>query len=267
MNDRVDWLDGTVYRITIRFYEELNDFLKKEYKKTDIDFLFEGRRSVKDLIESFGVPHVEVDLVLANGASVDFSYIVGDGDRISVYPVFESLSIGAVTRLRPVPLRNPRFILDVHLQKLARRLRLLGFDVDYLPVRDDAELSEVSDRENRILHTRDRQLLMRKNISRGMYVRNTDPEKQILEILNRLDLWDRCRPFSRCIECNGDIGRLEIQSEAAAGIAGRIPPGVRSWCGEYYYCRNCERIYWKGSHYVKLQKMVDGIFLHQRDVQ
>ena len=266
MNDRVDWLDSTVYHVTIRFYEELNDFLKKEYKKIDIDFVFEGRRSAKDLIESFGVPHVEVDLILVNGTSVDFSYIVEDGDRISVYPVFESLSISAVTRLRPVPLRNPRFILDVHLQKLARRLRLLGFDVDYLPVRDDAELSEVSDRENRILLSRDRQLLMRKNVSRGLYVRNTDPEKQILEILSRLDLWDKCRPFSRCMECNGDIRLLEIHNQAAAGIASRIPPGVRSWCGEYYYCSSCERIYWKGSHYVKLRMMVDRIFLKQSDL-
>ena len=82
-----------MYNIIIRFYEELNDFLPEDRRKRDIDFSFQGKRSVKDLIESFGVPHVEVDLILVNGKSVDFSYIVNDGDRISVYPVFETISI------------------------------------------------------------------------------------------------------------------------------------------------------------------------------
>ena len=109
-----------MYRITIRFYEELNDFLPPAQRKKDIIHAFRGRRSVKDLVESFGVPHVEVDLVLVNGASVDFSYIVSDGDRISVYPEFETLDVGDVSRLRPEPLRDTRFVLDVHLGKLAR---------------------------------------------------------------------------------------------------------------------------------------------------
>src|SRR4030042_365879 len=172
-------MDGSsMYHVTIRFYEELNDFLEHSRKKRDIESAFPGRRSVKALIESFGVPHVEVDLILVNGASVDFSYIVEDGDRISVYPVFETLAIGTVTRLRPRPLREPRFVLDVHLNKLARRLRLLGFDVDYAPARDDNALADVAERENRILLSRDRQLMMRKKGSRGLYVRNTDPEPQ-----------------------------------------------------------------------------------------
>ncbi len=248
-----------MYRITIRFYEELNDFLGKEHKKKEIDFFFPGRRSVKDLIESFGVPHVEVDLILVNGASVDFSYIVEDGDRISVYPEFETLSISSVTRLRPRPLRDPRFILDVHLRKLARLLRLMGFDVDYLPVRDDAELSDISSREKKILLSRDTQLFMRKIVSRGMYVRNTDPDLQIIEILDRLDLWDMCRPFSRCLECNGNIKRLELNDHEASDAIRRIPPGVRAWCGEYYTCGSCGRVYWGGSHFDKLKLKVDRI--------
>ena len=109
-----------MYRVTIRFYEELNDFLPPQRRKRDIEVTFPGRRSVKDLIESFCVPHVEVDLVLVNGASVDFSYIVADGDRISVYPVFESFDIAGLTRLRPRPLRETRFVLDVHVEYEAR---------------------------------------------------------------------------------------------------------------------------------------------------
>lgn len=245
-----------MYRVTIRFYEELNDFLPAADRKKDIDFEFRGRRSVKDLIESFGVPHVEVDLILVNGESVGFSRIVADGDRISVYPVFESLDVGPVTRLRPEALRDPRFVLDVHLRKLARHLRLMGFDVDYRPDRDDDALADIAERDGRILLSRDRQLMMRRKVSRGLYVRNTDPDLQVDEVLERLDLRKLCRPFTRCIECNGLIGPVD---PGPAGIEDLIPPGVRSWCAEYYRCRGCGRIYWKGSHYEKLMKRVDKI--------
>ncbi|MBP7738436.1 MAG: Mut7-C ubiquitin/RNAse domain-containing protein [Spirochaetes bacterium] len=245
-----------MYRVTIRFYEELNDFIPPVSRKKDIEFEFKGRRSVKDLIESFGVPHVEVDLILVNGESVTFSRIVEDGDRISVYPVFERLDIGNVTRLRPDPLRDPRFVLDVHLRKLARRLRLMGFDVDYHPDRDDDALAGIADRDGRILLSRDRQLMMRKIVSRGLYVRNTDPELQIVEVLERLDLRRLCRPFTRCIECNGLIGPLD---PGPAGVMELIPPGVRSWCREYYRCGGCGKIYWKGSHFEKLMKRVEAI--------
>lgn len=249
-----------MYRVTIRFYEELNDFLPAASRKKEMNFEFRGRRSVKDLIESFGVPHVEVDLILVNGESVGFSHIVADGDRISVYPVFETLDVGTVTRLRPDPLRDPRFVLDVHLRKLARRLRLMGFDVDYHPDRDDDALADIAEREERILLSRDRQLMMRRKVSRGLYVRNTDPALQVTEVLERLDLWELCRPFSRCIECNEKIEELEPEKPGSAEFMELIPPGVRSWCTEYYRCRGCGRIYWKGSHYEKLQTKVEMIY-------
>jgi uncharacterized protein with PIN domain/sulfur carrier protein ThiS len=246
-----------MYSITIRFYEQLNDFLEPDRRKRDIDFSFPGRRSIKDLIESFGVPHVEVDLILVNGDSVDFNYIVRDGDRISVYPVFETLSVHGVTRLRPVPLRDPKFVLDVHLRKLARRLRLLGFDVEFDGHRDDDELAEISEREDRILLSRDRQLMMRRIVSRGLYVRNTDPTRQVIEILERLDLWNWIRPFSRCIECNGCIETLSGKKMEA--LLHLVPEGVREWCNEYYHCPSCGRVFWKGSHYDKLRKRVEHI--------
>ncbi len=247
-----------MYHVTIRFYEELNDFLEPSRRKRDMGIVFPERRSVKDLVESFGVPHVEVDLILINGESVDFSRIVADGDRISVYPVFESLDIGPVTRLRSAPLREPRFVLDVHLQKLARRLRLLGFDVDFSPHRDDATLADIAEAGDRILMSRDRQLMMRKKVARGIYIRNTDPDKQVAEVLDRLDLRGRCRPFTRCIECNGGIEALDPDTPGADATAD-IPPGVRAWCSEYYRCRGCGRVYWKGSHYEKLIKTVEKI--------
>jgi uncharacterized protein len=248
-----------MFRVTVRFYEELNDFLEPARRKRDMEILFPERRSVKDLVESLGVPHVEVDLILANGEAVGFGYIVRDGDRISVYPVFETLDIGPVTRLRPEPLREPRFVLDVHLQKLARRLRLLGFDVDFSPARDDDELADIAEAEDRILLSRDRQLMMRRKVARGLYVRNTDPERQVTEMLDRLDLRAKCRPFTRCIECNGPIAALDPDGPGFADAAEGVPPGVRSWCREYYRCGGCGRVYWKGSHYEKLARTVDAM--------
>jgi uncharacterized protein with PIN domain len=248
-----------VIRVAIRFYEELNDFLPRARRKIDIDYSFAGRRSVKDLIESFGVPHVEVDLILVNGISADFEYIINDGDRISVYPVFETLSLEGVTRLRPSPLRETKFIADVHLAALARKLRFLGFDVDFSPDRDDPQLAEISEREKRVLLTRDRRLLMRRNVSRGIIIRNTDPAKQVIEVINRLDLWSAIKPFSRCIECNGTIRELPVSGGEFPELKSAIPEGVIAWCDEYYICGSCKKIYWKGSHYLKLKAFEEWV--------
>lgn len=244
-------------KVTIRFYEELNDFLKKEHHKKDIDAVFKDKRSVKDLIESLGVPHVEVDLILVNGTSVGFNYLTEDGDRISVYPVFERLNIEGVQRLRTIPLRNIKFACDVHLRGLARRLRLLGFDVYYNEKINDAELVQVSDNGDRVLLTGSRQLLMRKNLAKGLCIRSTGTEKQVAEVLDRLDLRSSCDPFLRCVECNGIIEKVpEEMNEKYTDV---IPEGVKEWCREFYRCPGCERVYWRGSHYDRLVKVIDEI--------
>jgi len=248
-----------MYEITIRFYEELNDFLRGYPKKQDIHYSFRGKRSIKDLIETFGVPHVEVDLILVNSLSVGFDYSVQDGDRISVYPMFELLNIKTLSELRDEPLRETSFILDVHLGKLAKYLRLMGFDVDYEKYRDDPELAEISMKEKRILLTRDRQLLMRKCVDRGMIIRNNKPLLQIVEVLDRLDLWNAVKPFDRCLQCNGLIEYIATESEAFAEIREKIPPKVYQWCDEYYRCRNCGSVYWKGSHYEKMIALIEKI--------
>lgn len=254
-----------VNSVVIRFYAELNDFLRNYPKKEDLKCSFQGRRSIKDLIESFGVPHVEVDLILINGISVGFDYIVKNGDRISVYPMFESCSIEAVSRLGKNALRDTKFVLDVHLGKLARYLRLLGFDADYLNLRDDTELADISKDQKRILLTRDRQLLMRSIVERGLIVRNTDPFLQIVEILNRLDLWNDVNPFSRCLNCNGRITEIPKTDEEFLSIYTELPDNVKLWCAEIYRCTNCGRVYWKGTHYEKLAILVERI-MNERDV-
>jgi uncharacterized protein len=251
-------METTENNITVRFYEELNDFLPTHLHKKDILLSFTGKRSVKDIIESTGVPHVEVDLILVNGKSVDFKYIIGDQDRISVYPVFERLSIKKISRLRDEPLRKPSFVLDVHLGKLTKRLRLLGFDSNYSRFRDDPELADISVRENRILLTRDIGLLKRKIITKGLFIRNTDPDRQIIEIVNKLDLRSLCSPFTRCISCNGLIEKLSYHNDIDI-INSKVPGGVLSWCREFHRCQSCGNIYWEGSHMGRLEKIIKNI--------
>lgn len=243
-----------IFQVSVRMYEELNDFLPVHRRKQEFQVEFPERRSVKDLIESTGVPHVEVDMILVNGEPVDFDYILRHNDRISVYPVFERFDVSGMTPRWQGPLRDPRFVCDVHLRPLARYLRLLGFDTDYSPERDDPELADVSHRERRVLLTRDRGLLMRRIVDRGLYVRNRDPDKQLREIMERLQFRNCIDPFSRCMECNGIIERMETEKALE-----RVPPGVASWCREFFRCRECGKIYWKGSHYEKLLERVKSL--------
>jgi hypothetical protein len=243
----------------VRFYEELNEFLPVRLRKKDCRSEGAGRRSVKDLIESFGVPHTEVDLILANGRAVDFSYIVCEGDRISVYPVFESLELKGFTRLRPQPLRTPAFVCDVHLGKLARLLRLLGFDTAFREGQGDQELAAWAEQQQRILLSRDRRLLTRRDVSRAILIRDTDPLCQARQVLERLDLAQQCRPFSRCMVCNGLLQSVDPGSEIFNAVLLRVPPGVRAWCTAYWLCSICSRVYWQGSHFIKMRALADQL--------
>lgn len=245
--------------VLFRFYAELNDFLPPARRQTAFDHTYQGRTSIKDMIESLGVPHTEIDLILANGRSVDFHYIVTDGDRISVYPVFESLDIRPILHLRPDPLRTPRFILDTHLGRLAAYLRLLGLDAVYRNDFTDGELAGRASGEERILLTRDRGLLKRSLVTRGYCVRSDFPRLQAREVVERFDLWKAIAPFRRCLSCNG-----LLQPVDKLAILDRLPPGTRDRFDEFYRCSDCGKIFWAGSHYARLQGLVAEFLSYAR---
>lgn len=240
--------------ITLRFYEELNDFLPERLRKVEFPHALERRTSVKDLIESYGVPHTEIDIILVNGKSVDFSYIVQGNDRISVYPVFESLDISPLLRLRPKPLRTPRFILDTNLGRLARYLRLLGLDCLYRNDYDDETVATLASEQQRIVLTRDRALLQRKIITHGYFVRAVHPRQQVKEVLSRLDLYRLVKPFTRCTRCNGKLQPVDKQS-----IEHRLEPKTRKYFDTFLMCDTCKQIYWQGSHHTRSQRLVEAL--------
>ena len=219
---------------------------------------FHSKRSVKDLLESYGVPHTEIGTVLADGKAVAFDYLVQDGDRLEVFPATEFPQSDSHTHLQPVILGTPRLICDDHLEKLARRLRLLGFDVLFEKGIDDTALAALAQRENRILLTRDRRLLMRKNVRFGMHIWHDDPEAQVIEVLSRLSGTDSPAPFGRCTVCNGELRRISESSPEYDKALNEAPPRVRIWRTEYDRCDSCKRLYWKGTHYAKLRRMVQG---------
>ena len=236
-----------------RFYEELNDFLPPAQRKLEFEHRFDRRASIKDMIESLGVPHPEIELILVNGQSVDFSHIVADGDRISIYPVFESLDVSPLIRLRPEPLRNPRFIVDCNLGRLARYLRLMGFDSLYCNDYRDTDVATISQQQNRIVLTRDRKLLQYKIIDHGFFIRSTSPADQVREVLQRLDLYRLVRPFTRCTRCNGIL--VPVPKETVDPL---LEPGTRRYYHTFRQCPDCKQVYWQGSHYARSLKLIEG---------
>lgn len=243
-----------MHTIYLRFYEELNDFLPEERKKKRFTHDFFNRTSVKDLIESLGVPHTEVDLILVNGKSVNFKYLIHDGDDISVYPVFESFDITEVQHLRPKPLRKPKFVADVHLGRLTRYLRMMGFDVSYKNNFDDDEIVRVSLKEKRAILTKDRGILKRRDVTHGFWIRSTKVEEQAKEVLSRFDLKKEIKEFSRCIECNDSLKSIKKET-----IIKQLPPKVAAAQNEFYKCPSCNKIYWKGTHYQQMLSFIKSL--------
>ena len=236
---------------TFRFYEELNDFLPPDRRKQSFRYDFAGSPSVKDAVEAIGVPHTEVDLILVDGVSVSFDHLLRGGERIAVYPCFERLDVTDVTRLRPRPLREPRFVLDVHLGKLARYLRLAGFDARYANDYSDETIVRLSLLERRIILTRDLGILKIGAVTHGYWLRNTAPRAQLREVIEALHLAGKVRPFTRCMECNGELRAVE-----RAMVLDRIPPRIGEMHTEFRECGTCRRVYWRGSHFARLAALL-----------
>lgn len=232
-----------------RFYEELNDFLPAARRKVSFVQTFYGTPAVRDVIQAMGVPHTAIDLVLVNGRSVDFGHRLRGGERVAVYPVFERLDITPLVRLRPAPLRRPRFAVDVHLGKLARDLRLLGFDTAYRSDWDDADIIDCALAEGRVILTRDVGVLKHSRVTHGYWVRGARPAAQLPEVLRALQLAPGAKPFTRCLACNG-----LIEPAGKDALAGRVDQRILARHSRFWQCRECAKVYWRGSHFRQMMQ-------------
>jgi len=244
-----------------RFYEELNDFLPAGKRKRLFPYEFSGNPSVKDAIGSIGVSHVEVDLILVNSRSVDFSYKLKNEDSISVYPVFESFDIASVTHLRERPLRDLKFITDVHLGKLTKYLRLCGFDTYYRTDLNDEEIIDRSISDKRAILTRDKGILKNKKVTHGYWIRSQYPRNQLREVFLRFDIKNPAALFTRCLECNGLLREVTKKE-----ILDRLLPLTRRYYRKFKMCNDCNRIYWNGSHYLNMKRDIKTIFLKTSEI-
>ncbi len=236
-------------RVNIHLHGCLTDFIANGKRGGSLNIDCRKTRSVKDLIESLGIPHPEIDLIVVNQRSVDFNWPIAGGETIEVYPADYRVDLEHALHLLPATTGEPRFILDVHLGKLAGYLRLFGFDSLYRNDYDDPELAAVSAEQERILLTCDVKLLMRKQVRYGYWVRARKPRLQLIEVINRYEL-THCRTgVVRCIDCNGIIHAVAKQQ-----IEHRLQPLTRLHYHEFYQCDGCNKLYWKGSHYDHMEQ-------------
>jgi len=242
---------GAPARVLVRCYAELNDYLPRTFRQHDIGIEPVAKAKVHSTVGALGIPPAAIELILVNGTSSTLEHELQDGDRVSLYPVFESFDVTSELRLRRHALRRLRFVADAHLGRLARYSRLLGFDTLFENDPGDRELARISAQEGRILLSRDRGLLMRRSVTRGLWIPPLGPREQVRYLVERLDLYGEFRPFTRCTRCNSVLDEVDPHSRDIA-----VPPLVKVRCDRFWRCPGCGRTYWRGSHYDRLAAFV-----------
>lgn len=227
--------------VKILFQGCLNDFLPETLRFNHITIELRTSSSVKDVMESQGIPHPEAGQILVNGLQVSFDYRVENDDRIEVFP------------LKPDMKESPKFVLDVHLGTLTRKLRLLGFDSKYRNDFEDSQIAEISHAEDRTVLTRDIKLLMRNKVTKGRWLRSKNTDEQLDEIWENFNLKANMKPFSLCMNCNGKLIPADKEK-----ISSFLLPGTAKEFNEFYQCMECKKIYWRGSHYPKLVGIIES---------
>lgn len=244
------------------FHASLNDFLPARKRGRWISYSFQDRPALKDAIEAIGVPHPEVAALLVNRQATAFLHPLKDKDQVEVYPAAHSLQLPQEYKLRPAYQGKKRFVADVHLGKLSRQLRMLGFDCLYKNDYSDQIIATIAEQENRIVLSRDLGLLRLKTIYWGYWLRSQEPEEQLKEVVHYFHLEHKMNPLSRCIACNG-----KIEPVPKVEVMEALPQGTRQHFEEFFQCEACRKIYWKGSHFERMQEFIGRIKEKERKDQ
>ena len=240
------------FKVRLRFHGDLNVFLRSRAGDAVVERSLAEKTSIKDVIESCGVPHTEVDLILVDDQPVGFGHTVDNDTTVEVFPVENRGTDHTEKQLQTIGITW--FVADGHLGRLTRNLRLLGFDVAYLKNADDRQLLEVMARENRALLTRDRRLLMHGIVQHGYYPRSQNADEQTIEVVRRFYLSELIAPFTRCLRCNAPL-----EEAAKADVIDKLEPLTKIYYDQFRRCPDCKQTYWSGSHFPKLQKRIEEI--------
>ena len=240
------------FKVRLRFQGDLNVFLRSKAGDALVERPLAEKTSIKDVIESCGIPHPEVDLIVVDDQTVGFDHTVANDAKVEVFSVENRGTDRTEKRLQTIHIT--RFVADGHLGGLTRNLRLLGFDVAHDQGADDRQLLEVMVRENRALLTRDRRLLMHRIVQHGYYPRSQNADEQTIEVVRRFDLSKLIAPFARCLRCNA-----LLEEATKAEVIDELEPLTKIYYDHFRRCPDCERIYWPGSHFSKLQKRIEEI--------
>jgi hypothetical protein len=246
--------------IELTFLGELNDFLGSDKSVTTYRFPLQRRTSIKDLIEAVGPPHPEVGGIEARGESLDFSFRPEPGDSIRVTPLCRPVDVRSGDLLHPEPLPEVRFVVDVNVGRVARKLRLLGFDAAYHHTWDDDSIAELAAEEGRIVLSKDIALLKRRIIVWARYLRAEDPAQQLLEVLSVFGLRGPFPTLTRCLDCNAELE--EVNKEAILHL---LEPKTKKYYHSFSRCPSCGKIYWAGSHQERIMQWLRAYGLEQAD--
>lgn len=236
---------------SFEFRGNLNDFLVHAHRNRRFECACAEAATVKHMIEALGVPHTEVGATTVNDSPASLHYLLQDRDQVTVHPHAAPLRCPDTSLLQAAP---PLFLADAHLGGLARLLRMAGFDTLYDNALHDDEIARIALEEARIILTRDRELLKRRAVSSGCYIRSLQPAEQMREMMARFDLAHCAQPFTLCLHCNQPLAPVD-----KAAVLDLLPPSVQKCQTAFSRCACCERVYWKGSHWQRMHAMLHAL--------
>jgi uncharacterized protein with PIN domain len=236
------------------FHKDLQMLLRKIRAAKVLKYALTRRASLKDIIESQGIPHTEVAQILLKKKELGFGFIPVGGEKIDILPFSDEISVFTSTLLRSQPICSLKFMVDINVQKLARNLRIIGIDTTMVPVARLVEIGNIATSEQRILVTRNRELLKCNTVIHGYLLRSENHVIQLQEVVKRYKLKPHIKPFTRCITCNGDLKSITKQA-----VYHRLEPLTRKYFNTFKLCKDCEKVYWQGSHHDQMHQLVNEV--------
>ena len=242
--------------LTLTFHDSLAGLLNKDIRHGRIQYALNRRASIKDIIESLGIPHTEIGKIIVHGAETGFDYLPSLDVAIHIHPMTRAVVASLPNTLWQERWSFDAFMVDVNVMKLARNLRIAGFDTTIVPELDLVDIGAVASEQERVILTRNRQLLKCSTVMFGQLLRSEEHRIQLREVASRFGLASRMQPFSRCLTCNGSLEPVKKKS-----IEHLLKPLTRKYYTQFKRCTLCQAIYWHGSHTPHIQAILAEVEL------